>query len=76
MICNMTKGRNTIVLGARISDLMYDAISLIADKKGMTMSECARDILKQDLEVQVFMLEIRKMRSMPWEDFIGSLNKD
>lgn len=72
----MTKGRNTIVLGARISDLMYDAISLIADKKGMTMSECARDILKQDLEVQVFMLEIRKMRSMPWEDFIGSLNKD
>ena len=76
MICNMTKGRNTIVLGARISDLMYDAISLIADKKGMTISECARDILKQDLEVQVFMLEIRKMRSMPWEDFIGSLNKD
>ena len=76
MICNMTKGRNTIVLGARISALMYDAISLIADKKGMTMSECARDILKQDLEVQVFMLEIRKMRSMPWEDFIGSLNKD
>ena len=76
MICNMTKGRNTIVLGARISDLMYDAISLIADKKGMTMSECARDILKQDLEVQVFMLEIRKMRSMLWEDFIGSLDKD
>ena len=76
MICNITKGRNTIVLGARISDLMYDAISLIADKKGMTISECARDILKQDLEVQVFMLEIRKMRSMPWEDFIGSLNKD
>lgn len=76
MIYNMTKGRNTIVLGARISDLMYDAISLIADKKGMTMSECARDILKQDLEVQVFMLEIRKMRSMLWEDFIGSLDKD
>ncbi len=72
----MTKGRNTIVLGTRISDLMYDAISLIADKKGMTISECARDILEQDLELKVFMLEIRKMRSMLWADFISSFDQD
>ena len=72
----MSKGRNTIVLGTRISDLMYDAISLIADKKGMTISECARDILQQDLEFPVFMGEIRKMRSMLWEEFIGSLDED
>ncbi len=71
----MSKGRNTIVLGTRISDLMYDAISLIADKKGMTISECARDILQQDLELQVFMVEVRKMKSMLWEEFIGSLDE-
>ena len=69
----MSKGRNTIVLGTRISDLMYDAICLIADKKGMTISECARDILQQDMELQVFMSEIHRMRSMLWKDFIDSL---
>jgi len=72
----MVKGRNTIVVGSRISDLMYDAIGLIAAKKNMTISECIRKILSEDVEVDVYMFELKEMRSILWKHLIESLKED
>ena len=76
IVYNMVKGRNTIVVGTRISDLMYDAIGLIAGKKNMTISECIRKILDEDLEVQVYMFELKEMRSILLEHLVESLKDD
>jgi len=63
-------------VGTRIADLMYDAIGLIAVKKNMTISECIRKILEEDIEVQVYMFELREMRSILWERLLESLKED
>ena len=52
----MAKGRNTTVLGTRIPDPMLEAIQVLADRTGMTMSEYVRNVLETQEELQLEML--------------------
>ena len=48
----MAKGRNTTLLTTRISDRMFEAVQVIAERKAMTMSEYVRGILEAQDELQ------------------------
>jgi len=51
----MAKGRNTTLLTTRIPDLMFEAIQVLAESKGMTMSEYVRGVLEAEEELLIEM---------------------
>lgn len=48
----MTRGRNTTLITARIPDRIFQAISSICEKNGMTNSAYVRSILEAHDEIQ------------------------
>lgn len=48
----MVKGRNTTLLTTRIPDRLYEAIEVVAERSGMTLSEYVRIVLEDQQELQ------------------------
>ena len=48
----MAKGRNTTLLTTRIPDRLFEAIEVVAERRGMTMSEYVRSILEAQNELR------------------------
>ena len=47
----MVKGRNTTLLTTRIPDRLFEAITVIAVRRGMTLSEYVRTVLEAEDEL-------------------------
>ena len=62
----MAKGRNTTLLTTRIPDRLFEAIEVVAERRGMTMSEYVRSILEVRDELLIEM-EARRQMDHPEE---------